>query len=236
MSKIMKTRCAQSGFGADLTPATAEVVGFHRSAPPRGKDKAMIFPVRPGFAAFSELPSLGEARRAAPALTPESAACQSGSSAADRCCVHAVFLGDLVSRSRPPSLGRSLRSRRMRSASPNPDTASARWGFAPTRRTGWSSQTGFFLIWRAVTAQVNGFLPSQEPCLWCDDGNRSLRSSREELVARTRSGVLARVPAGGWPPCWRLFCPALIFSCASCSRISPRRGLFAVAGSTSPRV
>jgi hypothetical protein len=41
------------------------------------------------------------------------------------------------------SLGRSLRSRRMRSASPNPDTASARWGFAPTRRMGWSSQTGF---------------------------------------------------------------------------------------------
>jgi hypothetical protein len=68
------------------------------------------------------------------------------------------------------------------------------------------------------------------------DGNGSLRSSREELVARTRSGVLARVPAGGCPPCWRMFCPALIFSCASCSRISPRRGLFAVAGSTSPRV
>jgi hypothetical protein len=42
---------------------------------------------------------------------------------------------------------------------------------------------GIFLAWRAVTAQVNGFLPSQEPCLWCDDGSRSLRSRREELVA-----------------------------------------------------
>ena len=80
---------------------------------------------------------------------------------------------------------------------PTLDPAPTRRGFAPTRRTRWSSQTGFFLIWQSMTAQVNGFLPSQEPDLWCDDGNRSLRSSREELVARTRSGVLARVPAGG---------------------------------------
>ncbi len=35
--------------------------------------------------------------------------------------------------------------------------------------SGWSSQTGFFLIWQSMTAQVNGFLPSQEPCLWCDE-------------------------------------------------------------------
>ena len=33
---------------------------------------------------------------------------------------------------------------------------------------------------RVQGAQVNGFLLSEEPCLWCDDGNRSLRSSREE--------------------------------------------------------
>jgi len=26
---------------------------------------------------------------------------------------------------------------------------------------------GIFLIWQSMTAQVNGFLPSQEPCLWC---------------------------------------------------------------------
>jgi hypothetical protein len=77
-------------------------------------------------------------------------------------------------------------------ADPGPGAHSP--GFAPTRRTGWSSQTGFFLIWQSMTAQVNGFLPSQEPDLWCDDGNRSFRGSREELVARTRSGVLARVP------------------------------------------
>jgi len=43
---------------------------------------------------------------------------------------------------------------------------------------------GIFLIWQSMTAQVNGFLPSQEPDLWCGDGNRSLRSSREELVAQ----------------------------------------------------
>jgi hypothetical protein len=36
-------------------------------------------------------------------------------------------------------------------------------------------------------------------------------AAAKNWVARTRSGVLARVPAGGWPPCWRLFCPALIF-------------------------
>jgi hypothetical protein len=31
---------------------------------------------------------------------------------------------------------------------------------------------GIFLIWQSMTAQVNGFLPSQEPDPWCDDGNR----------------------------------------------------------------
>jgi hypothetical protein len=81
---------------------------------------------------------------------------QSGSSAAVRCCVHAVFLGDLVSRSRPPSLGRSLRSRRMRSASPNPDTASARWG-SRLRGGRDGAVKRDFLVRRAVTAQVNGF-------------------------------------------------------------------------------
>ena len=30
---------------------------------------------------------------------------------------------------------------------------------------------------------------SQEPCLWCGDGNRSLRSSREELVAHPLRGA-----------------------------------------------
>jgi len=39
-----------------------------------------------------------------------------------------------------------------------------------------------------------------------------------------RSGVLARVLACGWSPCWRLFCPVLIFSCVSCSRITPGPG------------
>jgi len=53
---------------------------------------------------------------------------------------------------------------------------------------------GIFLVWRAVTAQVNGFLPSQEPDLWCDDGNRSLRSSREEPVARTAQGCWHEFP------------------------------------------
>ena len=40
-----------------------------------------------------------------------------------------VFPGDLVSRSRPPRQGRSLRSRRQRSAAPNLDPASTRTGF-----------------------------------------------------------------------------------------------------------
>ncbi len=79
----------------------------------------------------------------------------------------------------------SLRDRH----TPTLDPAATRRGFAPTRRTGWSSQTGFFLIWQSMTAQVNGFLPSQEPCLWCGDGNRSLRSSREELVAHPLRGA-----------------------------------------------
>ena len=48
----------------------------------------------------------------------------------------AVFLGNPVSRSRPPCLGRSLRSRRMRSAAPNLDTPPARQGLAPRRKTG----------------------------------------------------------------------------------------------------
>jgi hypothetical protein len=48
---------------------------------------------------------------------------------------------------------------------------------------------GIFLIWQSMTAQVSGFLPSQEPCLWCDAGNRSLRSSREELVAHPLRGA-----------------------------------------------
>jgi hypothetical protein len=91
-----------------------------------------------------------------------------------------------------------------------------------------------------------------ERSLFTGPESRARRYASEELIEHwrthprpkcSRAGsrahplrVLARVPAGGWPPCWRLFCPALIFSWASCSRISPRRGLFAVAGSTSPRV
>jgi hypothetical protein len=43
--------------------------------------------------------------------------------------------GDPLSRSRLWRLGRSLRSRRMRSASPNPDTAPARQGSAPAGKT-----------------------------------------------------------------------------------------------------
>jgi Transposase len=90
---------------------------------------------------------------------------------------------DAAAASRAPAA--SLRDRH----TPTLDRAPTRRGFAPTRRTGWSSQTGFFLIWQSMTAQVNGFLPSQEPCLWCRDGNRSLRSSREELVAHPLRGA-----------------------------------------------
>ncbi len=43
----------------------------------------------------------------------------------------AVFLGVPLSRSRPPRLGRSLRSRRMRSASPNLDPAATHQDSAP---------------------------------------------------------------------------------------------------------
>jgi hypothetical protein len=48
----------------------------------------------------------------------------------------AVFLGGSLSRSRPSCLGRSLRSRRMRSASPNLDTTSTRQESAPIEEDG----------------------------------------------------------------------------------------------------
>ncbi len=46
----------------------------------------------------------------------------------------AVFLAAQLSRSRPPRLGRSLRSRRRRSASPNLDPAATRQGSAPRKK------------------------------------------------------------------------------------------------------
>ena len=48
----------------------------------------------------------------------------------------AVFLADLLSRSRPSRLGRSLRSRRTRSASPPLDTVATRQGAAPIEEDG----------------------------------------------------------------------------------------------------
>ena len=71
------------------------------------------------------------------------------------------------------------------------------WPESRLRGDGMEQSNGIFLIWQSMTAQVNGFLPSQEPCLWCDDGNRSLRSSREELGrAHPRRG--ASTSSRGW--------------------------------------
>jgi hypothetical protein len=97
-----------------------------------------------------------------------------------------------LSSSRPPRPGR-LR-RRCAIGMRRPWARRPLAGVRAYKEDGMEQSNGIFLIWQSMTAQVNGFLPSQEPDLWCGDGSRSLRSSREELVARTRSGVLARVP------------------------------------------
>ena len=52
------------------------------------------------------------------------------------CCAVRSSSAGRLSCSRPPCLGRSLRSRRTRSASPNPDTAIARRGPAPVEEDG----------------------------------------------------------------------------------------------------
>ncbi len=78
----------------------------------------------------------GSPGRRAPALTPRSAAGQPGSFGTRRVLHGAVFLCELLSRSRPPRRGRSLRSRRTRSASPNLDPTSARQGSAPIEEDG----------------------------------------------------------------------------------------------------
>ena len=57
------------------------------------------------------------------------------------CARTAVFLGAALSRSRPPRLGRSLWSRRMRSASPDLDTAPTRQGSAPVEEDGSEQDT-----------------------------------------------------------------------------------------------
>jgi hypothetical protein len=54
----------------------------------------------------------------------------------------AVFLAARLSRSRPPRLGPSPRSRRMRSASPTPDPAVTRKGLAPIEDDGVEQETG----------------------------------------------------------------------------------------------
>src|SRR5215813_13604505 len=64
---------------------------------------------------------LGEARPARAALRTEPPLISQAHQHATRVLHDAVFLGDSLSRSRPPPLGRSLRSRRMRSAAPNLD-------------------------------------------------------------------------------------------------------------------
>ena len=54
----------------------------------------------------------------------------------------AVFLAARLSRSRPPRLGRSLRSRRMRSAAPSPDPESTHLGLAPIEDDGVDQEPG----------------------------------------------------------------------------------------------
>jgi hypothetical protein len=61
---------------------------------------------------------------------------QGGSPARRPVWHRAVFLVARLSRSRPPRLGRSLRSRRMRSASPNLDPASTHQESAPIEEDG----------------------------------------------------------------------------------------------------
>ena len=75
--------------------------------------------------------ALGRPGRRAPALSHRHVVDQPGPSAQRAVLDGAVFLGDSLSRSRPPCLGRSVRSRRMRSASPNLDPTASRKDSAP---------------------------------------------------------------------------------------------------------
>ena len=83
-------------------------------------------PVLAPASGLGEAPA-GAHRPSCPQLTAD----QQGSPTTQPVLHDAVFLGDSLSRSRPPRLGRSLRSRRMRSASPNLDPTATRQESAP---------------------------------------------------------------------------------------------------------
>ncbi len=81
--------------------------------------------------ALASASALGRPGRRAPAPSHRHVVDQPGPSAQRAVLDGAVFLGDSLSRSRPPCLGRSLRSGRMRSASPNLDPTASRKDSAP---------------------------------------------------------------------------------------------------------
>ena len=100
-------------------------------APPRA---AASVPAA-GLCVRDARPARARHRRAGPADQPGSSVMLSGTA-------RAVFLGDPVSSSRPPRLGRSLRSRRTRSAPPTLDPATTHKDSAPTRKTGEDQAAG----------------------------------------------------------------------------------------------
>ena len=89
--------------------------------------------------------------RRAPALTPLPPLISLAHRARKRCCRLPSSSALPVSSSRPPRRGRSLRSRRMRSASPNLDPAPAREDRRLSRKTGSRAGDGRWLTARRRT-------------------------------------------------------------------------------------
>jgi hypothetical protein len=117
--------CARSCACSCACSALPNSAVFRSSAAPTA-------PHGPASAPRSALEGPRGARRA----TPDGTTDQQGSVVTRPGAALGRLPGAPVSRSRPPCLGRSLRSRRTRSATPNLDTAPARKGSAPIRKTG----------------------------------------------------------------------------------------------------
>jgi hypothetical protein len=105
-------------------------------------DQARLRCAPPRAGTCARPPALGRPRPAPAGLSRFGPRRPSGLTGRRSVLYVAVFLDDLVSHSRQPCIGRFLRSRRMRSASANLDTAPAREGSAPVEGPAAGMPTG----------------------------------------------------------------------------------------------